>query len=283
MKVKNFKNSLYYKIYTKRHTNMEKPADLIDKQLQTTSFGIKIAGPGQYYFYFGRNPMSLYAVGTKEGDFLFSQTIEYLEHTIFYAEKVDAVMLKAYASMFYISMTKNEFRLTKGISKEEYEVLAKTLQENPEYLETLQFEDKFMDMIEGAKLKDIAISLDYKQTKSFKSYPAIMKTFVENNADMLLENMEFGIFMPPADDVSYVLKNAKLSRNPIIKNLTVTALTEAVAHQLENPELTEEEKINYKAFAGLLKSCSDTDLSYATKRMDGNELKANPPEKDRIK
>lgn len=279
MKVINFKNSEYYKLLKENYdTNfVEEIANIIEKNLsEKITFKLQKDSEGNIVFSLTTKNrmmfpdyMQTYEIEATSG-FLVSEARKSKET----AEKI---VLEAFASMYQEMAAKRLTSIERKLTKEDVVKIGEFLKKHPEQnfsnFPLVEFVDPALEQLEQVEMVEkFPIKLDFKATRNYQTLSPSMQKSLSEHLDKLFASVKFGAYLPPADDMHYVLTGFKANYNDeATKTMVFETIEESIQAKLLQ-EIPTKEKMLLCAFSSLVENCITNNKSYADKRMTHYEM-----------
>lgn len=279
MKVINFKNSEYYKLLKENYdTNfVEEIANIIEKNL-SEKITFKLQKDSEENIVFSLvtqnrmmfpDYMQTYEIEATSG-FLVSEARKSKET----AEKI---VLEAFASMYQEMAAKRLTSIERKLTKEDVVKIGEFLKKHPEQnfsnFPLVEFVDPALEQLEQVEMiEKFPIKLDFKATRNYQTLSPLMQKSLSEHLDKLFASVKFGAYIPPADDMHYVLTGFKANYNDeATKTMVFETIEESIQAKLLQ-EIPTKEKMLLCAFSSLVENCITNNKSYADKRMTHYEM-----------
>ncbi len=279
MKVINFKNSEYYKLLKENYdTNfVEEIANIIEKNL-SEKITFKLQKDSEENIVFSLvtqnrmmfpDYMQTYEIEATSG-FLVSEARKSKET----AEKI---VLEAFASMYQEMAAKRLTSIERKLTKEDVVKIGEFLKKHPEQnfsnFPLVEFVDPALEQLEQVEMiEKFPIKLDFKATRNYQTLSPLMQKSLSEHLDKLFASVKFGAYLPPADDMHYVLTGFKANYNDeATKTMVFETIEESIQAKLLQ-EIPTKEKMLLCAFSSLVENCITNNKSYADKRMTHYEM-----------
>ena len=121
-------------------------------------------------------------------------------------------------------------------------------------------------------IEKFPIKLDFKATRNYQTLSPLMQKSLSEHLDKLFASVKFGAYLPPADDMHYVLTGFKANYNDeATKTMVFETIEESIQAKLLQ-EIPTKEKMLLCAFSSLVENCITNNKSYADKRMTHYEM-----------
>lgn len=279
MKVINFKNSEYYKLLKENYdTNfVEEIANIIEKNL-SEKITFKLQKDSEENIVFSLvtqnrmmfpDYMQTYEIEATSG-FLVSEARKSKET----AEKI---VLEAFASMYQEMAAKRLTSIERKLTKEDVVKIGEFLKKHPEQnfsnFPLVEFVDPALEQLEQVEMiEKFPIKLDFKATRNYQTLSPLMQKSLSEHLDKLFASVKFGAYLPPADDMHYVLTGFKANYNDeATKTMVFDIIEESIQIKLLQ-ETPTKEKMLLCAFSSLVENSIANNKSYADKRMTHYEM-----------
>ncbi len=280
MKVINFKNSEYYKLLKENYdTNfVEEIANIIEKNL-SEKITFKLQKDSEENIVFSLvtqnrmmfpDYMQTYEIEATSG-FLVSEARKSKET----AEKI---VLEAFASMYQEMAAKRVTCVERKLTKEEVVKIGEFLKNHPEQnfsktFPLVEFADPFLEQLEQVEMVEkFPINLDFKSTRNYQALSPSTQKSLSEHLDKLFASVKFGAYIPPADDMHYVLTGFKANYFDEATRTMVFETIEESIHAKLLKEIPIREKMLLCAFGTMIDDCIANNRSYADKRMTHYEM-----------
>lgn len=279
MKVINFKNSEYYKLLKENYdTNfVEEIANIIEKNL-SEKITFKLQKDSEENIVFSLvtqnrmmfpDYMQTYEIEATSG-FLVSEARKSKET----AEKI---VLEAFASMYQEMAAKRLTSIERKLTKEDVVKIGEYLKKHPEQnfsnFPLVEFVDPALEQLEQVEMVEkFPIKLDFKATRNYQTLSPSMQKSLSEHLDKLFASVKFGAYLPPADDMHYVLTGFKTNYNDeATRTMVFDIIEESIQIKLLQ-ETPTKEKMLLCAFSSLVEKSIANNKSYADKRMTHYEM-----------
>lgn len=279
MKVINFKNSEYYKLLKENYdTNfVEEIANIIEKNLsERITFKLQKDSEGNIVFSLTTQNrmmfpdyMQTYEIEATSG-FLISEARKSKEAT-------EKIVLEAFASMYQEMAARRLTSIERKLTKEDVVKIGEFLKKHPEQnfskFPLVEFVDPALEQLEQVEMVEkFPIKLDFKATRNYQTLSPSMQKSLSEHLDRLFASVKFGAYLPPADDMHYVLTGFKANYNDkATRTMVFDIIEESIQIKLLQ-EIPTKEKMLLCAFSSLVENSIANNKSYADKRMTHYEM-----------
>lgn len=280
MKVINFKNSDYYKILKENFDAklIEEISNVIEKNLrEKIAFRLQKNSNGDIIFSLTTKNKMMFP------DYMQSFEIEATSGFLISEsrktnEEAEKIVLKAFASMYQEMAAKRVTCVERKLTKEEVVKIGEFLKNHPEQnfsktFPLVEFADPFLEQLKNVEMVEkFPINLDFKSTRNYQALSPSTQKSLSEHLDKLFASVKFGAYIPPADDMHYVLTGFKAN---YIDEATRTMVFETIEESIHAKLLKEipiREKMLLCAFGTMIDDCIANNRSYADKRMTHYEM-----------